>query len=141
MQRIAANTVLFTVAMLLMFHPVGAKFSPNFNTLGEKWAKLLSQWNIRLCWHEKGWIVWQWANLVRQQMKSIMEVCFNSLCFDYVEFMTLEGRWRCCSVCQQSEVSHCSPRRTDWTSLVSDAILVRLHGLFVVSLIERCFLP
>lgn len=79
MQRIAVNILLFTVAMLLMFHPVGAKFSLNFNTLGEKWVKLLSHWNIRLCWHDKGWIVWQWANLMRQQMKSVVEVCFNSL--------------------------------------------------------------
>lgn len=61
--------------MLLMFHPVGAKISPNFITLGEKWAKLSSHWNIRLCWHDKEWIVWQWVNLMRQQMKSVMEVC------------------------------------------------------------------
>lgn len=49
----------------------------------------------------------------------------------YVKFTTLEGRWRCCSVCQQSEISHCSPRRTDWTSLVSDAILIQIDRLSV----------
>lgn len=131
-QRAAVSMLLFTIAMLLMFHSIGEKISLNFNTLGEKWGKL-SHCNLRLCWPVKGWIVCQWADLMRQQMKNVIEI-FQFFLLYYVKFTTLEGRWRCCSVCQQSEISHCSPRRTDWTSLVSDAILIQLDRLSVVRL-------
>lgn len=80
-QRAVVSTLLFTIAMLLMFHSIGEKFSLNFNTLGEKWGKL-SHCNLRLCWPVEGWIVCQWADLMRQQMKNVIEIFqFTSFCF------------------------------------------------------------
>lgn len=98
-------------------------------------------WTQMFCWKTRsylshrslglhchgGGIIWHGINW-EQQMRSMMKVFV--LISNYVEFKTLEGRRRCCSVCQPGEVSHCSPRRTDWTSMVSDAILVKLYELF-----------
>lgn len=80
-QRAAVNMLLFTIAMLLMFHPIAEKFSMNFNTSGEKWSKL-SHCDLGLCWPVKGWIVCQSAELMRQHMKNVIEMFqFTSFCF------------------------------------------------------------
>lgn len=51
MQKIAVNAMLFTIAIMIMFHLVEAKFSPNFDTLEGKWVVITwEQQIVMLAW-------------------------------------------------------------------------------------------
>lgn len=87
MQRIAVNIVLFSVATLLMFRPVGAKFPLNSTLLRGKCAKILSRGDVGMDCLAVSYFA---ATADEKCYGSLFQLA--SLCFDYVELTTLEGR-------------------------------------------------
>lgn len=112
-------------------HSFGAKCTWTQMFCWKTRSSYLSHRSLGLHCHEEGRDHLAWNQLGAADEKYDGSFCISN----YVEFKTLEGRRRCCSVCQPGEVSHCSPRRTDWTSLVSDAILVKLWAVWTCRLL------